>query len=91
VEERWLFPGKRPGKPMTTRQLNRLFHEAADVDAAAGNQLKATTRSLPTITCCPPAPGGHLTTGRRSLVISPALKNLFSDQAGASAKFQLAY
>ena len=21
VEERWLFPGKRPGKPMTTRQL----------------------------------------------------------------------
>jgi site-specific recombinase XerD len=30
VEERWLFPGRRPGKPMTTRQLNRLFHEAAD-------------------------------------------------------------
>jgi integrase len=26
VEERWLFPGQRPGKPMTTRQLNRLFH-----------------------------------------------------------------
>jgi integrase/recombinase XerD len=30
VQERWLFPGTRPGKPMTTRQLNRLFHEAAD-------------------------------------------------------------
>ena len=29
-EERWLFPGTKPGKPMTTRQLNRLFHEAAD-------------------------------------------------------------
>ena len=28
VEERWLFPGQRPDKPMTTRQLNRLFHEA---------------------------------------------------------------
>lgn len=30
VPERWLFPGTRAGKPMTTRQLNRLFHEAAD-------------------------------------------------------------
>ena len=30
MAERWLFPGQRPGKPMTTRQLNRLFHEAAD-------------------------------------------------------------
>ena len=29
MEERWLFPGKR-GKPMTTRQLSRLFHEATD-------------------------------------------------------------
>jgi hypothetical protein len=28
MQERWLFPGRRPGKPMTTRQLNRLFHEA---------------------------------------------------------------
>src|SRR5712672_3003329 len=24
-EERWLFPGTKAGKPMTTRQLNRLF------------------------------------------------------------------
>src|SRR5215472_6856522 len=30
VQERWLFPGRKPGQPMTTRQLNRLFHEAAD-------------------------------------------------------------
>jgi integrase/recombinase XerD len=30
VQERWLFPGNRPGKPITTRQLNRLFHETAD-------------------------------------------------------------
>src|SRR5713101_961323 len=30
VQERWMFPGRRPGKPMTTRQLSRLFHEAAD-------------------------------------------------------------
>ena len=30
VPERWLFPSTRAGKPMTTRQLNRLFHEAAD-------------------------------------------------------------
>jgi hypothetical protein len=26
--ERWLFPGGKRGKPMTTRQLNQLFHEA---------------------------------------------------------------
>jgi site-specific recombinase XerD len=30
VEERWLFAGKSRGKPMTTRQLNRLFHEVVD-------------------------------------------------------------
>jgi integrase/recombinase XerD len=30
VQERWLFPGRKPGMPITTRQLNRLFHEAAD-------------------------------------------------------------
>src|ERR1700704_3559250 len=29
-EQRWLFPGRKPGKSMTTRQLNRLFHETAD-------------------------------------------------------------
>src|SRR6201987_3914902 len=28
VPERWLFPGPGAGKPMTPRQLNRLFHEA---------------------------------------------------------------
>ena len=26
LEERWLFPGHKPGKPMTIRQLSRLFH-----------------------------------------------------------------
>src|SRR5450759_1871406 len=30
LQERWLFPGRKPGIPMSTRQLNRLFHEAAD-------------------------------------------------------------
>src|SRR3981189_1866713 len=29
MRERGLFPGCRLGKPMTTRQLHRLFHEAA--------------------------------------------------------------
>src|SRR5712671_3615142 len=29
-EERWLFPGRKPGMPLTPRQLSRLFHEAAD-------------------------------------------------------------
>src|SRR5437870_4841361 len=39
VEERWLFPGTKRGKPMTTRQLNRLFHEAA---ASAGTKTCVT-------------------------------------------------
>jgi site-specific recombinase XerD len=43
VQERWLFPGKRPGKPMTTRHLNRLFHEAAD---AAGIKKGVTLHAL---------------------------------------------
>jgi site-specific recombinase XerD len=42
-EERLLFPGRRPGKPMTTRQLSRLFHEAAD---AAGIKKKVTLHAL---------------------------------------------
>ena len=43
VPERWLFPGNRAGKPMTTRQLNRLFHEAAD---AAGIRKGVTLHAL---------------------------------------------
>jgi integrase/recombinase XerD len=33
VRERWLFPGRRRGKHLTTRQLNRLFHEATKAAA----------------------------------------------------------
>jgi site-specific recombinase XerD len=43
LQERWLFPGGRPGKPMTTRQFNRLFHEAAD---AAGIKKGVTLHAL---------------------------------------------
>jgi site-specific recombinase XerD len=43
LEERWLFPGNRLRKPMTTRQLNRLFHEAAD---AAGIRKGVTLHAL---------------------------------------------
>ena len=43
VPERWLFPGTRAGKPMTTRQLNRLFHEAAE---AAGISKGVTLHAL---------------------------------------------
>jgi len=42
-EQRWLFPGRKPGKPMTTRQLNRLFHETAD---AAGIKKVVTLHAL---------------------------------------------
>jgi integrase/recombinase XerD len=41
--ERLVFPGRKPGKPLTTRQLNRLFHEACD---AAGIQKRVTLHSL---------------------------------------------
>jgi integrase/recombinase XerD len=43
LQERWLFPGNRAGKPMTTRQLSRLFHEAAD---AAGIKKSVTLHAL---------------------------------------------
>jgi integrase/recombinase XerD len=42
-EERWLFPGRKSGQPMTTRQLNRLFHETAD---GAGIKKGACLHSL---------------------------------------------
>jgi integrase/recombinase XerD len=42
-EQRWLFPGRKPGKPMTTRQLNRLFHQTAD---AAGIKKAVTLHAL---------------------------------------------
>jgi len=43
VEERWLFPGRMRGQPMTTRQLNRLFHETAE---AAGIKKSVTLHAL---------------------------------------------
>jgi len=43
LQERWLFPGRKPGTPMTTRQLRRLFHEAAD---AAGIKKGVTLHAL---------------------------------------------
>ena len=43
LEERWLFPGAKPGKTMSTRQLNRLFHEAVD---AAGIKKGMTLHAL---------------------------------------------
>jgi integrase/recombinase XerD len=43
LEERWLFPGVKPGRPMTTRQLSRLFHGAAD---GAGIRKRVTLHAL---------------------------------------------
>ena len=43
VGERWLFPGRRQGQHLTTRQLSRLFHEAA---AAAGITKRVSLHSL---------------------------------------------
>lgn len=41
--ERWLFPGRGPGRHLSTRQFNRIFHEAAD---AAGIIKPVTLHSL---------------------------------------------
>jgi integrase/recombinase XerD len=43
LQERWLFPGRKPGMPMTTRQLNQLFHEAAN---GAGIKKGVTLHAL---------------------------------------------
>jgi site-specific recombinase XerD len=43
LQERLLFPGRTTGKPLTTRQLSRLFHEAAD---AAGIKKSVTLHAL---------------------------------------------
>jgi integrase/recombinase XerD len=44
VPERWLFPSRKTaGRPITTRHLNRLFHEAAD---AAGIKKGVTLHTL---------------------------------------------
>jgi len=43
LQERWLFPGRRPGRPMTTRQLSRLFHQTAD---EAGIKKNVTLHAL---------------------------------------------
>jgi integrase/recombinase XerD len=44
LQERWLFPSRKSaGRPMTTRQLNRFFHEAAE---AAGIKKGVTLHTL---------------------------------------------
>jgi len=44
LPERWLFPSRKAaGRPITTRHLNRLFHEAAD---AAGIKKGVTLHTL---------------------------------------------
>jgi site-specific recombinase XerD len=39
----WLFPGRDPGQPLTTRQLNRACHQAAD---AAGLAKRVSMHTL---------------------------------------------
>ena len=41
--ERWLFPGRRKGRPLTPRQVTRLFHETVE---AAGINKKVTLHTL---------------------------------------------
>ena len=43
LAERWLFPGDKPGRPLTTRQFSRLFHETV---GRAGIKKPVTLHSL---------------------------------------------
>jgi integrase/recombinase XerD len=43
VQERLFFPGRKPGQPLTTRQLNRLFHQTTH---AAGIRKAVNLHSL---------------------------------------------
>src|SRR6202011_4890781 len=43
LQERWLFPGRKPGTPMTPRQLRRLFHGGAN---EAGIKKSVTLHAL---------------------------------------------
>jgi integrase/recombinase XerD len=44
VQERWLFPSRKTaGRPITTRQLSRLFHEATE---AAGIKKSVSLHAL---------------------------------------------
>jgi site-specific recombinase XerD len=43
ADDRWLFPGRRKGLHLSTRQVSRLFHEAADV---AGIRKAVTLHTL---------------------------------------------
>jgi site-specific recombinase XerD len=43
LQEQFLFPGRKPGTPLTTRQLNRLFRETAE---AAGIKKGVTLHTL---------------------------------------------
>jgi hypothetical protein len=83
-EEDWLFPGRKLGKPMTTPQLSRLFHEAAD---AAGIKRSVTlhacaTASRPTCSNAAPYqnhPGALGTTARYSRVATGMIARIDAD------------
>ena len=50
VAERWLFPSRKSaGRPITTRHLNRLFHEASSTSPSKGAVLLVKTITRPEV------------------------------------------
>ena len=53
----WLFPGRNPIEPLSTRQLNRAVHAAAE--AAGRDQEAGVAAHLAAQLCHPPLGAGH--------------------------------
>jgi hypothetical protein len=47
MQDRWLFPGNKRGRPMTTRQFSRLFHDARPIIFYNRASLERTRLSEP--------------------------------------------
>jgi len=52
----WLFPGRNPVEPLSTRQLNRAVHAAAE---AAGIKKRVSPHTLRQQRCHPSARTGY--------------------------------
>lgn len=68
----WLFPGRDPVNPLTTRQLNRAFHaakEAAGIDKPVSLHTLRHCFATHLLRRLPPVPMAPTISGRRSTTL----------------------